>query len=79
MNHYLRLLTVLTAVIVCCVFLFTDAATAENGQIQTDQDEGESDLRTLEYLYGENGLAFLRIIMKDVSGRVFERDSFPPS
>ncbi len=79
MNHYLRLLTFLTAVIFSCVFPFTGAATDESGHIQTDRDEGESNLRTLEYLYGESGLTFLRVIMKDGSGRVFERDSFPPN
>lgn len=41
-------------------------------------DEGESDLRTLEYHHEENGLTFLRITMLDGSGQVFTIDSFPP-
>lgn len=37
-------------------------------------DAGESDLRTLEYIEDDEGLTFLRIIMKD---DVFARNSFP--
>ena len=41
-------------------------------------DAGDSDLRTLEFRYGNNGLTFLRITMNDEEKRVFTCAPLPP-